>query len=71
MAKPEKSSKENVVEIITTHCTAESCKLKPVKAGFCNPHFDWFKSGLITKNGKNAKDFEKKYQQYQHSKKVA
>lgn len=71
MAKQEKGSKENVVEIVTTHCAAETCKHKPVKAGFCNEHYEWFKSGLITKNGKQAKDFEKKHQQFQRRKKVA
>lgn len=61
----------NVVEMGPAKCTAEGCKSKPTKAGFCDQHYDWFKQGLITKSGGYAKDFDKKYQHYLKNKKVA
>lgn len=60
----------NVITLGPTKCCAEDCKKKPDRAGFCAEHFDWFKAGLITKEGAKALDFEKKYYAYA-SKKAA
>ncbi|MGE0632098.1 MAG: hypothetical protein AB7O96_06800 [Pseudobdellovibrionaceae bacterium] len=51
----------NVVPIASARCQAEGCKHKPDKAGFCGEHYEWFKEGLITKEGQRPKDFDKKY----------
>jgi hypothetical protein len=69
--KFEKQIPNNVIALGPTKCTSEDCKKKPEKAGFCGEHFDWFKAGLITKEGLKAADFEKKYYQYTAKKKVA
>jgi len=60
----DKQIPSNVVPMAASKCTAEGCKAKPTKAGFCNEHFDWFKAGLITKEGLKASDFDKKYYHY-------
>jgi hypothetical protein len=65
-------AKNNVVAM-PTRCTAEGCK-KPVSLmTFCGEHYDWFKFGLINKNGQKPIDFDKKMQSYQkhHQKKAA
>ncbi len=64
----EKQIPNNVVALGPTKCTAEECKKKPERAGFCAEHFDWFKAGLITKEGVKASDFDKKYYAYAASK---
>lgn len=61
----------NVVSLADNKCHAEGCKSKSKRAGFCEQHFDWFKAGLITKEGKAVIDFDKKYQHYLASKKAA
>lgn len=61
----------NVVSLADSRCHAEGCKAKHQRASFCNEHFEWFKSGLITKEGKPALDFDKKYQHFMSSKKKA
>lgn len=65
----EKQIPSNVVPFGPSKCTADECKKKPAKAGFCAEHFDWFKAGLITKEGARALDFDKKF--YHYNKKVA
>lgn len=50
-----------VISLVAEKCTAEGCKAKPSKANFCNEHYTWFKEGLLTLDGKKAKDFDKKY----------
>lgn len=60
----EKQIPNNVVALGPTKCIAEDCKAKPQKAGFCPEHFEWFKAGLITKDGAKAADFDKKYYHY-------
>lgn len=67
----EKQIPSNVINMADHKCKAESCKAKPQRAGFCDEHYTWFKEGLITIDGYNAKDFEKKYAQYLSRKKVA
>jgi hypothetical protein len=54
-------------------CMAEGCKHKSEKANFCMEHFDWFKEGLITKEGRRPSDFDKKHWDYtrRKNKKVA
>jgi hypothetical protein len=58
---PEKQMPGQVVSLAANKCTAEGCKAKPDKGGFCGEHFMWFKEGLITLEGAKAKDFDKKY----------
>ncbi len=58
---PEKQIPGNVVQLSAHKCTAEHCKAKPDRAGFCGEHYGWFKEGLLTLEGYNAKDFDKKY----------
>ena len=67
----EKQIPNNVVSLGPTKCCAEDCKKKPERASFCAEHFDWFKAGLITKEGVKAMDFEKKYYQYASKQKRA
>lgn len=54
----------NVISLESARCCGEGCKKKAEKAGFCAEHFDWFKAGLITREGVKAADFDKKYYQY-------
>lgn len=56
MSKGKKAEEAAVVE----HCKAEGCKSKMARMTFCEPHFEWFKFGLITREGKKVGDFEKK-----------
>lgn len=53
-----------VISMDDYRCKAEGCKAKSSKANFCQEHFEWFKAGLITKEGAKAQDFEKKYYQW-------
>jgi hypothetical protein len=69
---PEKQAPGNVVTLNAHQCTAEGCKKKPDRAGFCGEHYMWFKEGLITLEGYRAKDFDKKYNAFlQRAKKAA
>lgn len=52
-------------------CCAEDCKKPMTRAEYCEEHFQWFKEGLITKEGKKPRDFDKKYQAYLHRRKAA
>lgn len=52
-------------------CMADECKKRSEKANFCMEHFDWFKEGLITKEGRRPTDFEKKFSDYSRRKKSA
>lgn len=61
----------NVVNLSDNKCIADGCKAKSKRASFCDEHFSWFKAGLITKEGKQVIDFEKKYQHYTSAKKAA
>lgn len=54
----------NVVSLAQERCTAEGCKHRSSRAGFCAEHYDWFKEGLITSEGYHAKDFDKKHALY-------
>ncbi len=61
----------NVISLADNRCNAEGCKSKSKRAGFCNEHFDWFKAGLINKEGKQVVDFDKKYQHFMSAKKAS
>lgn len=61
---PEKQMPGQVVSLTAHKCTAEHCKAKPDRAGFCSEHYTWFKEGLLTLEGYKAKDFDKKYHDY-------
>jgi hypothetical protein len=52
----------NVVSI--SSCAADGCKKPTELLNFCKEHYDWFKFGLITKEGKRPIDFDKKHQAY-------
>lgn len=55
----------NVVSL--NKCSAEGCSHRADLMNFCNEHYDWFKFGLITKEGKRPSDFDKKFQSYKKS----
>lgn len=61
----------NVISLADNRCAAEGCKAKSKRASFCDEHFEWFKAGLITKEGKQVVDFDKKYQHFIAAKKTA
>lgn len=65
----DKQIPNNVVVLDSVKCCAEGCKKKMERANFCAEHFDWFKAGLITKEGMRASDFDKKYYHYISAKK--
>lgn len=72
--KPANNPKPAAVATLPGLCMAEECKKKSEKASFCMEHFDWFKEGLITRDGKKPTDFEKKHFDYmrrKNKKKVA
>lgn len=69
--KIEKQVPNNVVALGPTKCCGEGCNKKPDRAGFCAEHFDWFKAGLLTKEGMKAADFEKKHYHYMRSRTAA
>lgn len=43
------------------NCKCEGCKSTQSRFTFCDTHYEWFKFGLITKEGKKVGDFEKKW----------
>lgn len=68
-SKKAEPGKDNVIQLAPTavgteKCTAEGCKHKSQRAGFCAEHYTWFKEGLLTTEGYHAKDFDKKYAMY-------
>ncbi len=60
---------DNVVSIV--RCVADGCGKRADKSSFCAEHFEWFKFGLITKEGKRPSDFDKKYLAYTNAKRKA
>ena len=66
--KKDKQVPNNVIPLASARCASEGCKAKPTRAGFCEEHFEWFKAGLITKEGHRALDFAKKYQHFMSGK---
>ncbi len=65
----EKQVPNNVVSIGSQKCLADDCKAKPARASFCGEHFEWFKLGLISKEGHRVPDFDKKFHHYEAGKK--
>lgn len=65
----QKQVPNNVVALGSSKCSADDCKAKPSRASFCSEHFDWFKLGLISKEGHRVPDFDKKFYHYTASKK--
>lgn len=61
------SSGGNVVSL--SRCTAQGCNKKSDLLTFCNEHYDWFKFGLINKQGERPTDFDKKYIAFQRQQK--
>lgn len=59
------------VSNMPTNCKADGCKKKSEKMDFCAEHYEWFKWGMMTRDGKKPIDFDKKYQSYMKHKKVA
>lgn len=60
------SAGNNVIPL--SKCRAEGCTKKGDRAEFCPEHYEWFKFGLITKEGKRPTDFDKKYQAFKKHK---
>jgi hypothetical protein len=69
--KIEKQVPSNVIQLGPTKCIGDGCSKKPVKASFCSEHFEWFKAGLVTKDGAKAADFEKKHYHFMRAKTAA
>ena len=46
-------------------CKSEGCKHAQARFTFCSSHYEWFKFGLITKEGKKVTDFDKKMAHYE------
>jgi hypothetical protein len=65
------SKKDQKVTEVTgkNYCTAEGCKSNEWKFSFCGEHYEQFKFGLITKQGKKVSDYEKKIDHYMSYKK--
>ena len=61
----------NNVVAMPTQCGCEGCKKKADLMNFCQEHYDWFKFGLITKEGKRPTDFDKKFSAYTKHHKAA
>ena len=59
----------NVVDIGRA-CCGEDCKKTATRAEYCEEHFTWFKEGLITKEGRKPRDFDKKYQDFMNRRKT-
>lgn len=56
---------------VLNRCSVENCKKKAVRMNFCEEHYLWFKEGLVNKEGRKPKDFDKKYQNYLRKNKPA
>lgn len=67
----DKQVPNNVVVLGPVKCVAEGCKKKPDRANFCTEHYEWFKEGLLTLEGYQAKDFDKKYHLFMRRKSMA
>ncbi len=55
---------DNVAQM-SDRCKAEGCKSGSHQMSFCSQHFDWFKFGLVNKQGKKVPDFDKKWDAFQ------
>ncbi len=59
---------ENNVAQMPSRCTAPDCTKKADRLNFCPEHYDWFKFGLLTKEGQKPSDFDKKFMAWQKRK---
>ena len=57
------AQRSNIIQL-PKNCMSDNCQKKPDRLGFCETHFEWFKEGLLKKDGTKPKDFDKKYMQY-------
>lgn len=57
--------------VVLSRCAAEGCSKKLERMNFCKEHYEWFKFGLVTKEGKRPTDFDKKMQAFAKHKKAA
>lgn len=66
MAKENKPNNNNANNLahLPSRCPVDGCNKKAERSEFCSAHFDWFKEGLVTREGHKPKDFDKKYQAY-------
>lgn len=62
---------EGNVVAMPSKCGCEGCNKRSDLMNFCGEHYEWFKWGLITKEGKRPTDFDKKYQAYTKHHKAA
>lgn len=46
-------------------CKCTGCTKNEMRFTFCEEHYEWFKFGLITKEGKKVGDFDRKSEHYQ------
>lgn len=60
---PNPPAPQNVVAL-PSRCPVDGCGKKATRAEFCEEHFQWFKEGLISRDGKRPKDFDKKHRAY-------
>ncbi len=59
------------MEDIGGRCIGEGCKKNAARFGFCAQHYDYYKFGLMRKDGKLVSDYDKKFGHYQaHLKKA-
>jgi hypothetical protein len=63
MAK-DNGPKPSPIAQLPSRCPVEGCSKKVERAEFCPTHFEWFKEGLINRQGIKPKDFDKKFQNY-------
>ncbi len=61
----------NNVVAMPNRCGVKDCKKAPTLVNFCAEHYEWFKFGMITKNGDKPVDFDKKHQAFMKHKKAA
>lgn len=71
MSKDKKVGGGDGTVVAMDKCRAEKCSKKVDKLNFCKEHYGWFKEGLLTREGAQPADFDKKYQAWLHRKKAA
>ncbi len=69
--KPHAAAPPSNVVSLPNRCSVKECKKSPTLVNFCAEHYEWFKFGMITKNGDKPVDFDKKQQAFMKHKKAA
>lgn len=69
MAKENKKPSNNInpngnLAHLPSRCPVDGCNKKAERSEFCMTHFEWFKEGLVNREGLKPKDFDKKYQAF-------